>query len=120
MANPTKTLRTLVASTSNSAGGTTTGTGFDIRTAFGGLLVGRVTNGGTGPTLPCEMLVDVSHDNSTWFQFSRQIAQLGNSVVADLEVEVPYSTMYVRVRFTGNTGQAVTVEAYLHETTSIS
>lgn len=120
MATITKTAATLVSSQSNAAGATTTGTGRNISTTFGGLVQGRITNGATGPTIPCDMVVEVSTDNTNWYQFSRQTSLTGNSVATDLEVEVPYYVMYVRVRFTGNTGQAVTVEAYLHEATSIA
>jgi hypothetical protein len=119
MAVATKTYRTLQASASNTAGSTTTGTGLSLLTALGGTLVAVITNGGTGPTVACDLVVEVSGDNSTWYEFARMTSQTGNSTVTTFRVRVPESVLYVRSRFTGNTGQTVTVEAYFHELTSI-
>ena len=61
-ATATKAARTLIAAaTSNAAGATTRGT-VDLRTAFGGLLTVKLTNGGTGPTLQAEARVLVAHN----------------------------------------------------------
>lgn len=117
----TKTSRTLQASASNSAAGTTTGTGVDLTTRLGPhLAIGRITNGGTGPTIGCDFVLQVSPDNSTWYEFSRARAGTVNSAVYDFAVEVPIGTMYIRSVFVGNTGQAVTVESHLQELTSAS
>ena len=63
MATATKTARTLQASASNGAGATATGTAVDLRTAVGDALVtALVTNGATGPALPCQFIVQVSND----------------------------------------------------------
>ena len=122
-----KTARTLVAaSTSNSAGGTTRGT-VDLRTTHGGLLVMKITNGGTGPTVQCEgrVLVAVS-DGSTptaagagadWKTVWRFGGGTTSSAVTERSFEVSAGTQHLEVEFTGNTGQAVTVEAYLSEIT---
>ncbi len=115
----TKTAQTLQSSASNSAGGTTTGTGLDLTTKLGGLLTGKITNGGTGPTVTCSLRIDVSVDNSAWKTFRTLAAALGNSVVTEFAVDIPPSVMYVRTVFTGNTAQAVTVEAFLHELTTV-
>jgi hypothetical protein len=116
----TKTLRTLQSSASNSAGGTTTGSALDLRTAFGGLLLAVITNGATGPTIACDLVVEVSGDNSVWHEYVRLTSNTGNNIVTTFRAPIPETVMYVRSKFTGNTGQAVTVEAYLHELTSIS
>ena len=59
----TKTPRTLIAaSTSNSAGGTTRGT-VDLRTAQGGILTVKLTNGGTGPTVQATANILIAHDS---------------------------------------------------------
>jgi hypothetical protein len=116
----TKTLRTLQSSASNAAGATTTGTALDLRTAFGGLLIAVVTNGATGPTVAADLVVEVSGDNSVWHEYARLTSNTGNNVVTLFRVPIPEAVMYVRTKFTGNTGQAVTVEAYLHELTSVA
>lgn len=114
-----KTSRTLQASATNTAGSTTTGTGLDLTTKLGGLLTGKITNGGAGPTLPCSLFVEVSHDNTDWKLFRQYQAGIANSAIAEFAIEIPQSVMYLRTRFAGNTGQSVTVEAFLQELTAI-
>lgn len=125
----TKNPRTLVASASNAAGSTTRGT-LDLRTAMGGLLTLKIINGATGPTAQAEGRVLVAHNNgatpaaasagSDW----KTIWSFGGGTTANAiteqSVEIGPGVMHLEVEFTGNTGQAVTVEAYLSEVTSSS
>ncbi len=126
----TKTPRTLVAAgTSNAAGGTTRGT-LDIRTTHGGLLTIKITNGGTGPTAQCEGRVLASHNagatptaasaGSDWKTLFVFGGTTTNSKITERFYDVPPGVMHLEVEFAGNTGQAVTVEAYLSEITSVS
>lgn len=129
-ATATKNPRTVIAAaTSNAAGSTTRGT-VDLRTAFGGLLTIKLTNGGTGPTVQAEARVLVAHNSGTtptaasagtdW----KTIYVVSNGTVANTVTEwsvaVDQSVMHLEVEVTGNTGQAVTCEAFLSELTSIS
>lgn len=121
--------RTLIAAgTSNGAGSTTRGT-VDLRTAVGGMLTIKITNGGTGPTVQALANVLIAHDNGAtpaaasagtdW----KTIYKVGNGTSANTvgEWSMPIDDiMHLEVEITGNTGQAVTCEAYLSETTSIS
>lgn len=126
----TKTVRTLIsAGTSNSAGSTTRGT-VDLRTAHGGLLTIKLTNGATGPTVQAVTNVLVAHNSGTtptaasagtdW----KTITSFGNGVTANTvgewAVDIPPGAMHVEVEVTGNTGQAVTCEAFLSEVTNAS
>lgn len=120
MAVATKTSRTLLASTSNAAGGTTNGTELNESTALGVLVCGKVTNGATGPTVGCDFVVYVGEATGVKREFSRQTAGVTNNGVYDFCVVVPASAIFVNVQFTGNTGQAVTVESYAQELTSIA
>ena len=124
----TKTPRTLVAAgTSNGAGSTTRGT-LDLRTALGGLLTIKMTNGSTGPTVQCTANVLVAHNSgstptaasagSDWKTLWSVGGGTTNSAVTEQSMEVGPGVMHIEVEFTGNTGQAVTVEAYLSEITS--
>lgn len=128
-ATATKNARTLIAAaTSNAAGSTTRGT-LDLRTAFGGLLTIKVTNGGTGPTVQAEARVLVAHNagatpaaasaGADW----KTIYRVGNgtaaNTVGEWSIPIDQSVMHLEVEITGNTGQAVTCEAYLSELTSI-
>lgn len=114
-----KTSRTIQSSTSNSAGGTTNGTELNLSTAYGALIAAKITNGATGPTVGCDFVVYVGESTTTKREFSRQTAPTTNSAVTEFVVEVPPSAMFVNVTFTGNTGQAVTVECYAQELTTI-
>jgi len=115
----TKAAHTLQASTSNAADATTTGGAIDLTGALGMTITAKVTNGATGPTAACRFIVEVSHDATNWKTFSEQAAGADNDGVYAFVVDVPAPVMHARTRFTGNTGQAVTVEAFGHELTSI-
>jgi hypothetical protein len=119
MATAVKTARTLQASASNAAGATTNGTTWNLTTAFSGILTALVTNGATGPTIGCDLVVQISVDGTAWKEFSRQTAPVTNNAVTPFAVEIPPGVMYARPVFTGNTAQAVTVEAFGQELTSI-
>jgi hypothetical protein len=129
-ATATKAARTLIAAaTSNAAGSTTRGT-VDLRTTFGGLLTIKLTNGGTGPTLQAEARVLVAHNTGAtpaaasagadW----KTIYVIGNgttaNTVGEWSIPIDQSVMHCEVEITGNTGQAVTCEAFLSELSSIA
>ena len=123
----TMTARTIVASASNAAAGTKRGA-IDLRGKMGGLLSVKVTNGATGPTAPC--VVTVSHavnDGSTpatgavgadWKRMYTFAGTTGNSEVSDWPIDIP-PVQHLQVEFSGNTAQAVTVEAVFTEYTSV-
>lgn len=129
MSTPTKTARTIVSSgTSNGAGSTTRGT-LSLASAFGGLLTIKITNGATGPTVQCSANVLVAHNASTPTAASagsdwKTIAKFGggtaNNAISEWALPIDSAAMQLEVEFTGNTGQAVTVESYLSELTSVS
>lgn len=115
----TKTARTLQSSASNAAGATATGTGVSLATALGIHVTAKITNGATGPTLPCSVTLETSPDGSAWKFFAQATADLGNNAVTEFAFDVPRTAMNVRSVFTGNTGQAVTVEAFGQELTTV-
>ena|SRR5690242_8050363 len=124
----TKTARTLVAAaTSNAAGATTRGT-LDLNSAYGGVLTLKMATGGTGPTVQCTANVLVAHNStlpaagsagSDW----KTIYSVGSGTAASTTTEqaipIELGVMCLEVEFTGNTGQAVTVEAYFSEVTAV-
>lgn len=123
----TKTPRTLVASGSNAAGATTRGT-LDLRTAQGGLLTFKITNGATGPTVQCQANILAAHNSGAtpaaasagtdWKTLWSVGGGTTANAVTEQSMEVGPGVMHLEVEYTGNTGQAVTVEAYLSEITS--
>lgn len=124
----TKTPRTLIAAaTSNAAGSTTRGTA-DLRTAQGGMLTVKVTNGATGPTVPATVNILIAHDagatptaaaaGADWKTIWSFAASTGNNAVTEQSITIDTAVMHVEVEVTGNTAQGVTCEAYLSEITS--
>lgn len=118
MANATKNARTIISSASLSAGNTASGS-VSLTTALGLLITVRITNGSTGPTVAPTVSINVSTDNSTWRLLTSSQSQTGNSVTTDFSFLVPPEAIYAQVSITGNTAQAVTVEAFGHELTSV-
>jgi hypothetical protein len=114
-----KAATTLQASASNGAGATTTSSAVNLTTAYSATILARVTNGGTAPTAPCAATVNISSDGSTWRQYAQQTAGLVASSVYPMAFDLPMSVMYAQVVFSGNTGQAVTVEALCEYVTGI-
>jgi len=59
--------KTVVASASNSAAGTTRGR-LDLTAEagniYGGIITAKITNGATGPTVPCRINVLISHETT--------------------------------------------------------
>ena len=119
----TQTRTALVSSASNGAGSTTRGR-VDCSAADGGIITFRLTNGGTGPTLQCEGRILVAHKDTAMPAAAaegtgdgdwKQVYVLGGGTAADTSTRGVYrfgpEVAYAEVEFTGNTDQAVTVEA---------
>lgn len=115
----TKTDTTIVASASNAAGATTRGT-IDLSAVYGGIVTMKITNGGTGPTLQCEGRVLISHADTLPAAASagadwKTIWRFGGGITVNAITEQSFQfgpeVRHLEVEFTGNTGQAVTVEA---------
>lgn len=80
----------------------------------------KITNGGTGPTLQCVGRVLVSHEDTlpaaaaagaVW----KTVWQFGGGTTSNAVTEHSFTfgpeVRHIEVEYTGNTGQAVTVEA---------
>ena len=77
----------------------------------------RITNGGTGPTVPAQIQIETSPDNGTnYFDCGGPlVAQTGNNVVTEWSgISLPPATLYVRITAGSNTGQDVTVRAVVN------
>ena len=118
----TKTQQSVQASVSNAALATTTSSSFDTNYGVSG--VAKITNGGTGPTIGCDFVIEVSNDGgTTWFEWKRQTAPTINSAVTlfpfGLGIGNGADFGKYRTKFTGNTAQAVTVQCDAETTTTI-
>ena len=130
MATATKTVTTVVASAANTSGSTTRGT-VDLRTALGGIVTFKITNGGTGPTTQATGAVLVAHNTgatptagSEGVDWKTALGPFGGGTVASAVTPFSYTfgpeIMHLEVEFTGNTGQSVTVEAFVSVFASIA
>lgn len=119
MATAFKTARTFQTSGTLTAGTPIEGSTIDLRTALGCSVTAKITNGGTGPTVPATVEIQVSNDGSAWKSWAKASAGVANSGVYEFSFDLPPSIMYARTRFADNTVQNVTVEAFGHELTSI-
>ncbi len=116
----TKSASTLIASVTNSSGGTTTqAASSDLTTDYGMFITARITNGATAPTIACSFNVEISNDDSNWRLVSTLPGGTGNNEVVDLSFIVDVTVMFARVVFVGNDDQDVTVEALGHILTGI-
>ncbi len=126
----TKTPRTVIAAgTSNAAGSSTRGA-LDLRTAQGGLLTVKITNGATGPTVGATVNIAVAHNagstpataaaGADWKTIWSFTATTTANAVLEQSLSVDPAAMHLQVEVTGNTGQAVTCESFLSEITSVS
>lgn len=119
----------IVTSASNAAGATTRGR-IDLTAVDGGIITFRITNGGTGPTVQAVARVLVAHKDSAMPAAAaegtgdldwKQVYELGGGVTASASARGVYrfgpEVAYAEIEFTGNTGQAVTVES--HATTFV-
>lgn len=107
--------------TSNAAGATTRGT-VDLSDKAGGVLTLRIVNGATGPTAQCEGRVLISHkavlpaaagNGADWKQIWRFGGGVTNAADTVRSFVFGPEVRHLEVEFTGNAGQAVTVEAIL-------
>lgn len=118
----TKSYTAMQASATNTAGSTTTPTAALVN--YGIAIIAKITNGGTGPTVACDAVLEVSDDNATFFEKDRRTAGVTASTayifVWDLGVGGGGGDWkYARVKFTGNTAQSVTIQADCESTTAL-
>lgn len=115
--------KTVVASASNAAAGTTRGRldlTAEVGDIYGGIITAKITNGGTGPTIPCRINVLISHETTLpsagsagadWKTLASFTATPTNNAVLEQYWTFGPEARHIEIEFTGNTGQAVTVEA---------
>jgi hypothetical protein len=118
----TKSYTAIQASTSNAAGATTDSSAATIN--YGLSIIAKVTNGATAPTVGCDVVLQVREAAGTWREYDRRTAGTGSngvySFVFNLGVGGAGGDWYeARIEFTGNTVQAVTVQADAESTTAL-
>ncbi len=122
----TKAVRTIIAAaTSNAAGATLLGTPIDLRTALGGLITIKATPAGTlGAQAVISILAAHSASgtaptaalaNADWKTLYTVGTGTVSAVTTEWNYRVPEGVMWINVVMTGNTTNAVTVEAFMSE-----
>jgi hypothetical protein len=118
----TKTTTAIWNSVTLTAGaGDTTSSAVDLADGYGASLFLKITNGATGPTVAAQIQVQLSPDNSEWYDFGgAMVGNTSNSGEVELAaMDIPIGAKYLRVVGGSNTGQDVTVEADVTEVTRV-
>lgn len=110
----------IAAGTSNAAGATTTGTAIDLRTiSYGFWLTIKITNGATAPSVAPFARILTSGDGTNWKLAFIVTGDITANSTTEFGDRFPKDIMYVRVDVSGNSGQAVTCEAFAQVTTGL-
>lgn len=123
MAVASKTRTSLWSATTLAAGTPQTSATIDLSTALEAHLSLRITNGGTGPTLPAQFQIKVANNAAATLLVNHGGALQGsstNSDVIDFSVELPIGIAAVQVVASGNTAQSVTIDADISVVTGIA
>jgi len=115
----TKTTRTLIASATTVAAGSTKtspnviGSSVDCTTFYGGDIVYKITNGSSAPTVQCAITFQSSPDGTNWYDYFTIGGDTVANSVYSATVPLDRSVMYLRAIAYGNVTNTVTVEAFL-------
>lgn len=115
----THTAKTLYASASLAAATAVNATEWNLSTAYGGLAAVKLTNGASGPTTAPVVTFYVGESTGTKRKFYTASGDTVNSSVNDIVCELPMGTMFCNITITNGATNAITVEAYGQELTTI-
>ena len=115
----TKTSKTLYASASLAAATSVDATEWNMTTCYGGIAAVKLTNGASAPTTAPVVKFYVGESTGTKRLLYTASGDTTNSSVNDLVCEIPASAMYVNITVTNGATNAITVEAYGQELTTI-
>lgn len=115
----TKTSKTLYASASLAAATSVNATEWNMTTCYGGIAAVKLTNGASAPTTVPVVKFYVGESTGTKRLLYTASGDTTNSSVNDLVCEIPASAMYVNITMTNGATNAITVEAYGQELTTI-
>lgn len=118
----TKSVTAIWSGTTLTAGAAdTTATAVVLDDGYGAGLCVKITNGGTAPTIPAQVQIQVSQDNSEWYNYGgAMVGNTTNSGIESWSVDIPIGFEYLRLVGGSNTGQNVTVDADISEVTALS
>jgi len=93
-----------------------------LTTGYGAEVDVKITNGATGPTVAAQVQLQVSEDNSNWYNLGGPlVAQLGNGVITSWGgISINPAAQYVQALAGSNTGQNVTCRVEVSQVTAIA
>lgn len=91
----------------------------DNHTGYGVTISIQIVNGGTGPTLPANVTVLVSADNTTFAPWATDTAGTAASGTYSFGYQLPPEIAYAKVTISGNTAQAVTAKGQYNQITGL-
>jgi hypothetical protein len=103
-------------------GGNVTSSAVDLSTGYGAQVDIQLTNGGTGPTIPAQVQIQVANDvaGTLFVNFGGPlVGSTTASAVTSWSVDLPIGVTRVRIVSGSNTGQAVTLDADISNVTGI-
>lgn len=115
----TKTARTLLTSQALAAATAVTATELNLSTAYGAIVSVKLTNGATAPTTAPVVQFFTGESTGTKRLFYTASGDTVNSSVNSINCDIPADAMFVNVTITNGATNAITVEAYAQELTTI-
>lgn len=98
----------------------TSGTSIDLSTGYGGQVYVKISNAGTGPTIPAQVQIQVSPDDVKFFNYGGSlVAGTTNSEIYSWSPDIPIGVKYLRLIAGSNTGQNVTIDASVINVVSV-
>lgn len=100
--------------------GDTTSSDQDLSASYQHTARIRITNGGTGPTVPaqCKILISEDTTSGNFITLATIKGDTANSAVVEQVVTIPDTATYVRFVSGSNTGQNVTLRVVLDKITA--
>ena len=114
-----KTAKTLLASQALAAAASVNATEWNMSTAYGGLAAVKLTNGGSAPTTVPVVKFYVGEATGIKRLLYTASGDTVASSVNDLVCEIPPGAMFVNIGVTNGATNAITVEAYAQELTTL-
>lgn len=120
---PSTKVNTVIWSTQTltAGAGNTTSSVITLDDGYGAALHIKLTNGGTGPTVAAQVQIQVSADNSEFYNFGGALVGLtsNNGISSWGGIEIPLGVEYLRLVAGSNTGQNVVVDSDISEITVV-
>ncbi|MES2180701.1 MAG: hypothetical protein V4493_01200 [Pseudomonadota bacterium] len=120
MTAPTKTAKTLLTSQSLAAGASISITEWDLSGKWGGILFIKITNGSSAPTTAPTVKFYAGENSGVKRQTYVVSGDTVNSSISEPWFEYSIGFMFANATITNGATNAITVEAYGQEVTSVA